>query len=201
MHLLGSHQATVWEPLGSAMQTIVELTASQCAPLEHASYGHVLTPVGYAWLVWDSVGIRELSFVGDESHESHQMASVAVPPALGANGKRHDDEAAALLAQAFSQTSVLPVPLVLSGTTFQCEVWRALLQVGFGQTLSYAELADQTGKAGAARAVGQAVGANRLGFLVPCHRVVRKDGVIGQFRWGSAVKQRLLDWEAYFIHG
>ena len=190
-----SYQGTIEEPFGSAMQTIVELTASQCAPLEHASYGHVVTPVGSAWLAWDSVGIRELSF------ESDERALEAMPSALAAGGKRQDDEAAALLAQAFSQTSVLPMPMVLNGTAFQCEVWRALLQVSFGQTLSYAELATQIGKPGAARAVGQAVGANRLGFLVPCHRVVRKDGVIGQFRWGSAVKQRLLDWEAHLIHG
>ena len=177
------------------MQTIVELTDSQCAPIEHASYGHVVTPVGAAWLVWDGIGIRELSFVSSE------RASVAVPQAFGPGGKRDDDEAAALLAKVFSQTGVLPVPMVFSGTEFQCEVWRALLHVGFGQTLSYAELANQIGKPGAARAVGQAVGANRLGFLVPCHRVLRKDGVIGQFRWGSALKQRLLDWEAHLIHG
>ncbi|HEY7804236.1 MAG TPA: methylated-DNA--[protein]-cysteine S-methyltransferase, partial [Orrella sp.] len=119
---------------------------------------------------------------------------------IRASISRDDARAKALVTAAFSQGS-LTLPLVLSGTDFQRQVWRALLQIPLGETISYAQLASRVGKPGAARAVGSAVGANQIGFLVPCHRVVRQDGVIGQFRWGSDVKQRLLEWESRLTHG
>ncbi len=83
-------------------------------------------------------------------------------------------------------------PLHVQGTNFQISVWRALLNTRAGQLTSYARLAAQAGRAGAARAVGQAVGANPVAVLIPCHRVIRETGVLGGYRWGLPRKQAML---------
>jgi len=79
-----------------------------------------------------------------------------------------------------------------SATPFQQRVWDELQHVPFGQTLSYSELARRVGAPRAARAVGQAVGANPIPILIPCHRVIRSDGALGGFSAGLEIKQWLL---------
>jgi methylated-DNA-[protein]-cysteine S-methyltransferase len=83
-----------------------------------------------------------------------------------------------------------------AGTEFQLSVWWALADIGYGQTISYAELARRVGRPRAFRAVGQANGANPLAIVLPCHRVVASDGGIGGYGGGLALKRRLLDLEA-----
>jgi len=78
------------------------------------------------------------------------------------------------------------------GTAFQRAVWRAARAIPSGRTRTYAELAATVGRPGAARAVGQALGANPVPLLVPCHRVVAADGALGGFTGGIALKERLL---------
>lgn len=85
--------------------------------------------------------------------------------------------------------------LCLDGTDFQKSVWRALLDVPGGQTASYAAIAEKIGRPRALRAVGSAVGANPVSLLLPCHRIVRSDGQLGNYRWGMDRKQGLLDAE------
>lgn len=174
------------------MHAIVELTEALPGSYQGTKMGQVATPVGQACLVWDEIGIRELGF----GAEPPDLMGAPIRASLS----RDDAKAKALVTAAFGQGSLI-LPLVLSGTDFQRQVWRALLQIPVGETISYAQLASRVGKPGAARAVGRAVGANQIGFLVPCHRVVRQDGLIGQFRWGSDVKQRLLEWESRLTHG
>jgi AraC family transcriptional regulator of adaptative response/methylated-DNA-[protein]-cysteine methyltransferase len=89
-----------------------------------------------------------------------------------------------------------PLTLVLRGTNFQVKVWEALLKVPMGSVTSYEDLAVSIGKARAARAVGGAVGKNPIAFLIPCHRVIRKVGAIGDYHWGAARKKAMLAWEA-----
>lgn len=85
------------------------------------------------------------------------------------------------------------VPLDLSiGTEFQRAVWRRLRRIKFGQTTTYAELADATGKPGASRAVGNAVGANPLPIIIPCHRVLAAGHKLGGFSGGLSRKRKLL---------
>ena len=85
----------------------------------------------------------------------------------------------------------------MSGSPFQLKVWQALRDIPFGQVRSYGGLAESLGHPGAARAVGTAIAANQLAYLVPCHRVVRATGETGQFRWGAALKAQMLAWEAH----
>jgi O-6-methylguanine DNA methyltransferase len=81
------------------------------------------------------------------------------------------------------------------GTPFQRKVWEELGRIPFGRTLSYGEIAANMGSANKARAVGTAIGANPVAWLIPCHRVLPANGSIGNYRWGSDVKERLLTWE------
>lgn len=87
------------------------------------------------------------------------------------------------------------LPLDLRGTAFQMKVWRFLLSVRDGDVISYGELAAGIEKPKAVRAVASACAANRIGVLVPCHRVLRGDGSLGGYRWGLARKRALLDAE------
>lgn len=88
-----------------------------------------------------------------------------------------------------------PIKLLLKGTNFQIKVWQALLKIPFGGASSYEEVARTIGQASAARAVGGAVGANHIAYLIPCHRVIRKNGVLQDYRWGSTRKKAILGWE------
>lgn len=97
----------------------------------------------------------------------------------------------------FSKNGVArPIDLYVQGTNFQIKVWEALLRIPPGSVSSYETIAEQIGAPNASRAVGAAVGCNPIAFLIPCHRVIRKSGVIGSYRWGSARKKAILGWEA-----
>ena len=85
--------------------------------------------------------------------------------------------------------------LLPRGTEFQRMVWDALLNVPFGQTISYGEIAVLLGGKEKARAVGAAVGANPVAILIPCHRALPANGKTGKYRWGVDRKKSLLDWE------
>jgi AraC family transcriptional regulator of adaptative response/methylated-DNA-[protein]-cysteine methyltransferase len=74
-------------------------------------------------------------------------------------------------------------------------VWRALVRIPAGEVTTYGRLAVRLGNPKAARAVGSAVGANALAYLIPCHRVIRETGVIGEYRWGQVRKRALVAWE------
>ncbi len=88
------------------------------------------------------------------------------------------------------------IDLDLGGTPFQWKVWEALRKIPPGETRTYGEIAAAIGKPGAARAVGRACSTNRAAIVIPCHRVVRADGDIGEYRWGTTMKKRLLSHEA-----
>ena len=89
-----------------------------------------------------------------------------------------------------------PLPVFLRGTQFQFRVWEALLRIPAGNVVSYGQLAGHLGQPKGARAVGSACGANRIGFLIPCHRVIRDTGTITGYRWGADKKRTMLAWEA-----
>src|SRR5262249_3625662 len=97
------------------------------------------------------------------------------------------------------QRTEFELPLVYPGTPFQEKVWNGLLEIPYGETISYEELARRVGCPGAQRAVGHANGQNRIGIVVPCHRVVNKGGKLGGYGGGLWRKQHLLDLERRVI--
>jgi AraC family transcriptional regulator of adaptative response/methylated-DNA-[protein]-cysteine methyltransferase len=88
-----------------------------------------------------------------------------------------------------------PFPMILAGTTFQHKVWQALLKIPKGQCFSYQRLAEKLGDVKKVRAVASAVGRNPVSWIVPCHRVVHKQGGISNYLWGSDIKAKLLEFE------
>ena len=87
------------------------------------------------------------------------------------------------------------IPVVLNGTEFQQKVWKQLQLIPFGETISYQELAKRVGDIKKARAVGNANGKNPIPIIVPCHRVIAKDGSLGGFGGGLPIKRYLLELE------
>ena len=85
--------------------------------------------------------------------------------------------------------------IFLTGTDLQKQVWTQLLKLSYGKTISYSQLASKTPYQKAIRAVASAVGKNPIGIIVPCHRVIAKDGSLGGYAWGVKMKAKLLDME------
>jgi len=88
-----------------------------------------------------------------------------------------------------------PLSLHVAGTNFQIAVWRALLKIPTGSVASYAEVAKSIGAPKSARAVGNAIGANPVALLIPCHRVIQQSGALGGYRWGPTKKLLVQTWE------
>lgn len=87
------------------------------------------------------------------------------------------------------------LPLNLAGTPFQLQVWEALLTIPEGQLRTYQDIAEQIGKPKAVRAVATAIGQNPIAYLIPCHRVIRATGMVGEYHWQKGRKLALLAWE------
>lgn len=89
----------------------------------------------------------------------------------------------------------------VKGTNFQVKVWEALLRIPMGNITTYQDIARQIESPKALQAVGSAVGSNHIAYLIPCHRVIRKDGILGDYRWTSAKKKGIIGWEMAKIEG
>lgn len=157
-------------------------------------YGYGPTPFGHALVTWTGRGICHLAFRSDDGPDWRESLLLELST-LWPYAQRTQDEpaAAALLADVFSSSSNGGTPrLMLRGTNFQMKVWEALLRIAPGEVVSYGELARRAGVPNAARAVGNALAANVIAALIPCHRVIRESGEIGHYRWGSERKMAML---------
>lgn len=156
-------------------------------------WGFGATPFGQALIAWTDRGVCHLAFATGPQASMQEALEQAWPQAILT---RDDAAAQALLARVFTQA---PQPgrlhLLVRGTNFQVRVWEALLRTQPGDVLSYGELAQRIGAPRAARAVGSALAANEIGWLIPCHRVVREGGEVGHYRWLSERKVAMLGWE------
>ncbi len=83
----------------------------------------------------------------------------------------------------------------VKGTNFQIKVWEALLKIPIGSVTTYQAIASNIKSPKAMQAVGSAVGSNHIAYLIPCHRVIRKDGILGEYRWSAARKKSIIGWE------
>jgi AraC family transcriptional regulator of adaptative response/methylated-DNA-[protein]-cysteine methyltransferase len=156
----------------------------------HICYGFVHSWFGECLIAWTDHGICWLE-PQQGSRSLAELEQTWLPASLTCSPAAADQYARNNLA-----TDASNVLLHLCGTSFQLQVWAALLRIPPGYYLHYGDLARQIGKPGAARAIGQAVGANGVSVLVPCHRVLAAGGSIGGYRWGSNLKLALLRREA-----
>lgn len=134
-------------------------------------------PFGNMFLAQSPRGITHLSFFDGDFSESLDVLRKDWPKAE----LIRDDSLSADTDQ-----------LHVKGTPFQMRVWQALLEIPEGSLSTYGKIATAIGKPGASRAVGSAVGANRISLLIPCHRVIRTDGALGGYRWGVKRKRKIL---------
>jgi AraC family transcriptional regulator of adaptative response/methylated-DNA-[protein]-cysteine methyltransferase len=155
-------------------------------------YGIANTPFGSAFIAQTARGLCRLAFVepGDDTTELKALRT-AWPRAEFLR----DDARSAELAATIWGHRTATLPLAVRGTNFQVQVWRALLELEPGTTVSYSALARMLGRPESARAVGNAVGANPIAWVIPCHRVLRAGGQLGGYRWGTARKQMIRRWE------
>jgi methylated-DNA-[protein]-cysteine S-methyltransferase len=153
-------------------------------------YDYCETPFGRMLLVSSEAGLSGAHFVGQKHYPKLDGAWVRDPDAAAARQARRE------LQEYFAgKRKRFEVPLAARGTPFQRAVWRAIAQVGFGETITYAELARRAGYPGSARAAGAATGRNPLGVIVPCHRIVGSDGSLTGYAGGLPLKKALLDLE------
>ncbi|HRX90208.1 MAG TPA: methylated-DNA--[protein]-cysteine S-methyltransferase, partial [Steroidobacteraceae bacterium] len=154
-------------------------------------YGVTASPFGATLIAATERGVCHLAFVDSPGFAATQRLAQAWP---GARLVRDDPNAAQMAHRIWPRTAQAAPPLALAvaGTNFQVQVWRALLALD-GMT-TYGELAARLGMPGAARAVGNAVGANPIAWIIPCHRVLRGDGSLGGYRWGIDRKRAVLVW-------
>ena len=155
-------------------------------------HGVADTPFGSAFIAETPRGLCRLSFLDGRGAAAELTALRKVYPKAKF---AHDDARAAQLAELVWGNRSAALPLAVYGTNFQVQVWRALLEVEAGHSVSYSGLARKLGLSKGARAVGNAVGANPIGWLIPCHRVLREGGALGGYRWGVARKQMIRRWE------
>jgi AraC family transcriptional regulator, regulatory protein of adaptative response / methylated-DNA-[protein]-cysteine methyltransferase len=153
-------------------------------------YGAGDTPLGRAFIGFTERGICHLRFIDEKTGAVDELRAEWPEATL------IEDAAAARATLAALAGPRAPIRLWLKGTNFQLKVWEALLRVPEGQLVSYSQLAGFAGRPQAVRAVASAVAANPVAWLVPCHRVIRASGVLGQYRWGASRKAALIGWEA-----
>lgn len=135
--------------------------------------------------------------LGDDAAELERDLRARFPKALLAPGGKALARRLGQIVRLVEQPSRgIDLPLDVRGTAFQQRVWRALRDIPPGETASYAEIAQRIGAPKAVRAVGSACGANVLAVAIPCHRAVRSDGGLSNYRWGVSRKRALLEREA-----
>jgi AraC family transcriptional regulator of adaptative response/methylated-DNA-[protein]-cysteine methyltransferase len=159
-------------------------------------YGFHATPFGAALLASTARGLCALAFVGEGGRDAALAALASRWPKarLVEDPTATEQPLAAIFGEAGARRH--PLQLFLQGTNFQIKVWEALLAVPEGAAVTYGDLAAAVGRPAAVRAVAGAVGSNPVAFLIPCHRVLRRVGGFGGYRWGSERKRAILAWEA-----
>ncbi|WP_445246039.1 methylated-DNA--[protein]-cysteine S-methyltransferase, partial [Microcoleus sp. OTE_8_concoct_300] len=154
------------------------------------------TPFGKALIATTSRGICNLRFLDgtDEQTAAQMLRNVWLNAEVICDRETTQPVCDTIFDRA--TLSRKPIALLVKGTNFQVQVWRALLRIPFAGITTYQTIAETIGNPTAARAVGNAVGNNPIAYLIPCHRVIRASGELGGYRWGLERKTVILSWEA-----
>ncbi len=153
------------------------------------------TPFGYAFIAITDRGICQLSFL-DNKQYSNQFSELEKKWQLASITESKKMTKPYINSIFEKDNKQRELVLHVQGTNFQTSVWKALLKIPYGKLTTYGQLANIIAKPKASRAVGTAVGANPIAFLIPCHRVIRATGITGEYRWGKIRKQCIISWEA-----
>lgn len=150
------------------------------------------TPFGQALLAATARGLCGLAFLDTGSREAFQDLRRRWPKARLEEDQRATEPMAGAIASRMCGKPGAPLRLVLKGSPFQVQVWEALLAIPEGHLVTYQNIARSIGAPESSRAVGNAVGANPIAYLIPCHRVIKATGLIGNYRWGAERKTAMI---------
>ena len=155
-------------------------------------WGWAPTPFGKGLFVMADRGLAGLAFSDGDDDATFADMHRRFP---AADWRRDDAAALATAAHAFTGGEG-PLPVVLIGSPYHVQVWKALLQIPAGETATYGQVACWAGKPKAFQATGGAIGANPISLLIPCHRAIGKSGKLTGYHWGLARKAAILGMEA-----
>jgi AraC family transcriptional regulator of adaptative response/methylated-DNA-[protein]-cysteine methyltransferase len=157
-------------------------------------YGFHPSPFGISLIGVTERGICWLSFIAtdeDPKHAVEEMKNYWHNSIF----RESMEVTKAFIEKIFVDPADKKLHLLVKGTNFQVKVWEALLRIPMGDVTTYQQIARSIENPRALQAVGSAVGSNHIAYLIPCHRVIRKDGVLGQYRWSSTRKKSIIGWE------
>ena len=158
------------------------------------NYSHAETPFGDVLIASTQKGICHIAFTQGSNGGAEGLQLLFPKAAL----EQKTDLLQQTALQVFTGDwqNLGQIKLHLKATPFQLKVWQALMLIPFGQVSTYSSIAQGIQLPGAQRAVGTAIGSNPVAYLIPCHRVIRSTGVIGQYHWGNTRKTAIIGWEA-----
>ncbi len=165
--------------------------------LEKIYYAGIETPLGVMWAAASETGFIQFSISGSKERFMKELAA-HIKAEYVEEPSRFKSLKAELDRYFKGETFAFKGPFDMRGTQFQVDVWKAIYSIPYGRLASYGDLAKQIGRPKAVRAVGNAVGDNPMGLIVPCHRVVWGSGGIGGFTGGLEWKRKLLKHEGIF---
>jgi len=156
------------------------------------SWGQLKTEYGVVWMVFSGKALCFLGFARDQSEDLWPLIERRIPRAGKVLSSGEMRERWAGIEDAWLNDKALPFELRVNASDFEHAVWETLQQIPLGKTFSYSWVAEQIGRPKAVRAVASAVGRNLFSVLIPCHRVVSKNGGLGGYAWGLSCKKALL---------
>jgi AraC family transcriptional regulator, regulatory protein of adaptative response / methylated-DNA-[protein]-cysteine methyltransferase len=188
-----SSQSRVYD-LFTALEAVTPAEYKQHGSGIRIEYGFHSTPFGNCLIGVTERGICWLSFLTSDQDGHSALEEMK---ASWHNSVFHEEPVLTktFISQIFESPSGKKLHLFVKGTNFQVKVWEALLRIPPGGLTTYQDIARRVSNPKALQAVGSAVGANTIAYLIPCHRVIRKDGILGEYRWTSARKKSIIGWE------
>jgi AraC family transcriptional regulator of adaptative response/methylated-DNA-[protein]-cysteine methyltransferase len=157
-------------------------------------YSFAESPFGNILVASTPKGVCHLAFADDKIHALETLKENFPRADFGQKTESMHQHALSFFTK--NREEYHPLNLHVKGTGFQIKIWEALLRIPMGHLSTYGEVAASVRQPNASRAVGSALGENPVAFLIPCHRVIRSSGIIGQYHWGNVRKTAMIGWEA-----
>lgn len=188
-----SSQSRVYD-LFTTLEAVTPAEYKQRGSGIHIEYGFHATPFGQCLIGVTERGICWMSFISSDEDARFSLEEMK---SYWHNSLFYErEDATRYVSDAlFGNSAGRKLHLYVKGTNFQVKVWEALLRIPPGALTTYQDIARKIDHPKAMQAVGSAVGSNAIAYLIPCHRVIRKDGILGEYRWSAARKKSMIGWE------
>ncbi len=188
-----SSQSRVYD-LFTTLEAVTPAEYKQRGAGIRIEYGFHTSPFGNCLIGITERGICWLSFILSDQEGRDALQEMK---SCWYNSVFHEDQDLTenFINRIFEASSPQKLHLFVKGTNFQVKVWEALLRIPTGRLTTYQDIARRVERPNAQQAVGSAIGSNSIAYLIPCHRVIRKDGILGEYRWSAIKKKSIIGWE------